>query len=397
MTYDFNKPSISPQLPKLSPLPFQQRGLVFSRSRHCPHCRRSLRERSVSYEQTKQIETTSASPMATLIRLASDRICEVRIGLFSFTLPWRSEGRHWSCAFLASVLGVVVYSLMSLSSALGDEPTSIDPNQLVLQAVQRAVWGPALSCRMRQISELGDQQIEVEGQYWHMGQGSGQMKMVLEWKGAQPAKKSQWTQISDGRLLWTNMGTKEPPRRVYLDRVRQSLGSMIRDPNGHPEAALYLAIGGQAESLRCLYFRYRWFKVYAGNDVKGRAVWQLVGTLRNEMPKPCSVTNVDGMLVIPNPTAEVPTDVRLTLGRDEKLSHFPYKIDYYRREKSEDGLPGRLVHLSTIENDEVVSPISVPRDFFQFQVPDAADQIDDETNDYMPQIPLADAGPAIRR
>jgi len=250
---------------------------------------------------------------------------------------------------------------------------------------------------MRQESFLGDQELKVEGQYWQMGQGSGQMKMVLEWNGTQPATKSQWTQISDGRLLWTNMGKKEPPRRVYLDRVRQSLGSIVRDPNGHPEATLYLAIGGQAESLRCLYFRYRWFKVYAGNDEKGRAVWQLVGTLRNEMPQPCSVTKVDGMLVVPNPNAEVPTDVRLTLGRDEKLSHFPYKIDYFRREKSEDGLPGRLVLLSTIENDEVVSPISVPRDFFQFQVPDAADQIDDETNDYMPLIPLADAGPAIRR
>ena len=302
-----------------------------------------------------------------------------------------------SSYYLASIRTILGLYVVVVASTVFAQPASVDPNQLVLQAVQRAVWGPALHCRVRQLSIWGEQQIEVEGQYWQMGQGTGQMKMTLELKSARPAIKSEWTQISDGRLVWTNMGNGEPPRRVYLDRIRQSLGSMVRDPNGHPEAALYLAIGGQAESLRCLYFRYRWYKIFAGNDENGREVWQLFGVLRTAMPTPCSVTRVDGTLAVPTPSPEVPTDVRLTLGRDEKLSLFPYKIDYYRREKGEDGLQGPLVLFSTIENDEVVSPVTVPRDFFQFQVPDVADQIDDETNEYMPIVPFADAGPAIRR
>lgn len=303
--------------------------------------------------------------------------------------------------FLASIIFGLGISLVAATHSWG-QPASIDPNQLVLQAVQQAVWGPSLSCRIRQTSTLGEQQLEAKGQYWQMGQGTGQMKMAFEMTMGHPAishqaAKTNWTQISDGRLLWTSFDGGEPPRRVYLDRVRQAMGSMIRDPNGHPEAALYLAIGGQAESLRCLYVRYRWFKVVEGTEEHGREAWQLVGTLRTEVPIPFASTKVDGMLIMPNPSPEVPTDVRLTLGRDKKMYLFPHKIDYYRREKSEDGLPGRLIHVSTIEHDEVVSPISVARDFFQFKFPDVADEIVDETNDYIPLNPQAGAGPALLR
>ena len=295
--------------------------------------------------------------------------------------------------FAAFVLSGLPFSS---SSTVFAEPASIDPNQLVLQAVHRAVWGPSFSCRIRQRSISNEHQLDAQGEYWQTGQGTGQIKMQLDLK-TDKGVISNWLQVSDGRLLWTSIGDGEPPRRVYLDRIRQSLGSMIRDPKEHPEAALYLAIGGQAEALRCLYFRYRWFKVFAGIDEHGRDVWQLVGTLRTEMPQPNSATKNDGWLVVPSPPPEVPTDVRLTLGRDEKLLLFPLKIDYYRREKSEGGLPGKLLLVSTIERDEVESPITVARDFFHFQVPDEADQIVDETSDYLPLFPQADAGPAIRR
>jgi hypothetical protein len=244
---------------------------------------------------------------------------------------------------------------------------------------------------------MGDHQLDAEGQYWQMGQGTGQMKMLVTLKSDTSTSMSTWMQVSDGRLLWTSIGGGEPPRRVYLDRVRQSLGRIVREPSQHPEAALYMAIGGQAEALRCLYFRYRWFKVFAGIDDHGREVWQLVGTLRTEMPSPGSMTQIDYSLLNGTPSPEVPTDVRLTLGRDENLLLFPHRIDYYLREKSESGRPGKLVLVSTIEREEVESPISVPREFFHFQVPDEADQIYDETSDYLPLNPQAHAGPTLRR
>ncbi len=212
---------------------------------------------------------------------------------------------------LLLVVGLVTDGLLfqDVSNVLA-EKASIDPNQLVLQAVHRAVWGPSFSCRIRQESIASDHRLHAEGQYWQIGQGTGQLKMMLAFKPDNSDATTNWLQVSDGRLLWTSIGGGEPPRRVYLDRVRQSLGSMVRDPNRHPEAALYMAIGGHAEMLRCLYFRYRWNRIVAGTDEHGRNVWQLFGVLRTEMPRPNSVTKVDNLLVVPTPVPEVPTDVR---------------------------------------------------------------------------------------
>lgn len=244
---------------------------------------------------------------------------------------------------------------------------------------------------------MGDHELLAEGEYWQMGQGTGQMKMMLELSANKGAARTNWIQISDGKLLWTSTGSSEPIRRVYLHKIRDSLGGIARDPNAHPEVALYMAIGGQQEVLRCLYVRYRWYKIFTGLDDRGREVWQLFGTLRTGMPTPVSITPVDSLLSVDKPSPEVPTEVRLTLGRDEKSLLFPYKIDYYRREKGEEGLAAKRLLVSTVEYDEVVSPISPARDFFQFQVPDAADQIVDETNEYMPSYPQANAGTATRR
>ncbi len=199
----------------------------------------------------------------------------------------------------ASLLAFFVAVLENRSHS--DQP-SIDPNQLVLQAVERAVWGPSLSCRVKQSSVWEDHEVVSEGMYWQSGGGAGQLKlqMVLDAGGM----KSEFLQVSDGRLVWTNLGQAEPPRRVYLDRIREQLGGWIRKPGLQPEASLYLAVGGQAETLRCLYQRYRWFKVFAGIDEKGHEVWQLVGTIRSEPPAPTSQTRVDNILTQPSPPSK---------------------------------------------------------------------------------------------
>jgi hypothetical protein len=272
---------------------------------------------------------------------------------------------------------------------------AVDPNQLVLLAVERAVWGPSLSCRIQQTSIWGDHQVIAEGKYCHTGGGAGQLKMEMQLDAK--GQKSNFLQVSDGRLVWTNIGEGESPRRVYLDRVRESLGGWVRKPGLRPEMSLYLAIGGQAEALRCLYQRYRWFKVFAGVDDKGREVWQLVGTIRSEPPTPSAQTPVDVLLVSASLPAEVPTDVRLTLGRDEKNYLFPYKVDYYRKEKSEAGVPGKWIRVSTIEYSDIESSLEVPADYFEYRASNDADQIKDETKEYMPLNPQAFQHPPTRR
>ena len=152
-------------------------------------------------------------------------------------LARRSKHRSLTVMMLNRFFCLVGMLLNGASVGLA-EPTSIDPNQLVLQAVHRAIWGPSLSCRIRQHSTFGEQRLEAEGQYWQTGQGTGQLKMILELKADKYSVKSKWMQVSDGRLLWTSISDGEPPRRVYLDRVRQSLGSMVRDPVSYTHLTL---------------------------------------------------------------------------------------------------------------------------------------------------------------
>lgn len=274
-------------------------------------------------------------------------------------------------------------------------PNSLDPNQLVLRAVQQAVWGPSVHSIVKQRSELGEFQLVGEGEYWAAGQGTGQLKMTMQLMAGE--LQTNMLQVSDGRLVWTSTSDDEPPRRVFLDEVRRELGSMARNPTGHPQAALYLAIGGHAEMLRCLYYRYRWFKVWAGKDEKGTNVWQLVGTLRTEAPSIASYSIVDSYFIQQAPPPELPTDVRLTLDRDGKLPLFPYKVEYFRREPSLDGIPGKLVLLSSVTHTEIETPITITKELFQYQVREDADRIENETNEYLPLYPIADAGTVQRR
>jgi len=283
----------------------------------------------------------------------------------------------------------------NVTESSGLTATSLDPNQLVLRAVQQAVWGPSMHCRVKQTSVNGDFQLVGEGEYWTGGLGSGQMKLTMQLAAGE--LQTNMIQVSDGRLVWTSTDDEEPPRRVSLDRIRSELGGMARNPTGYPQAALYLAIGGHAEMLRCLYYRYRWFKVWAGKDENGNNVWQLVGTLRTEAPSIASYTIADSYYIQAEPPAELPTDVRLTLDRDGKLPLFPYNVEYYRREPSLDGIPGKLVPVSSVTHVVIETPITITKELFQYQVREDADRIEDETNDYLPSYPIADAGTLQRR
>ncbi len=111
---------------------------------------------------------------------------------------------------------------------------------------------------------------------------------------------------------------------------------MARNPTGHPEAALYLAIGGHAEMMRSLYSRYRWYKVYTGIDNKGKQVWQLVGIIRKEPPMTVAKTKVDSIFVADSLHANVPVEVRLTLGREGKLNLYPLKSSTSPRKEQND-------------------------------------------------------------
>ena len=264
----------------------------------------------------------------------------------------------------------------------------MDPNQLVLNAIHQSVWGPAYGCKVYQRSRAFDQQVITSGDYKTSGLGTGQFRRVTRVSSGETTLDT--IEVSDGRLMFTQYGLEEAPRRVNLDQVRQMLGNAIHHAAERPEVNFYLAVGGHPELLRSLYHRYFWYKAVIG-QIRGFDVWQLVGRLRTEPPKLMGNTPFDSQTVsIPAAGSNLPTEVRLTLGRSASAAYFPYMVEYYQRTKRVDGQPDTLELLSILEHTELSHSVTIVDKDFVFKVQDGVKNIDDETKLYLPTAQIAD-------
>jgi len=276
---------------------------------------------------------------------------------------------------------------------IGSQPAdttrvTIDPNQLVLNAIHQSVWGPAYGCKVYQRSRAYDQQVIMSGDYKTSGLGTGQFRRVTRVSSGETTLDT--IEVSDGRLMYTQYGLEESPKRVNLDQVRQMLGNSIHNAGERPEVNFYLAVGGHPELLRSLYHRYFWYKAVTG-QIRGFDVWQLVGRLRTEPPKLAGNTDFDAQTVgIPATTSNLPSEVRLTLGRSAFAAYFPYMVEYYQRTKRVEGQSDTLELLSVLEHTELSHTVTIVDKDFVFKVQDGVKNIDDETILYLPKVALAD-------
>lgn len=264
---------------------------------------------------------------------------------------------------------------------------TIDPNQLVLRAVHQAVFGPPIACKVRQESRAFNQQVAVSGEYKASGGGTGQFRYNARVSSGETTVDT--IQVSDGRLMYTQVGIDEPPRRVIIDQVRQSLGGALNHANDHPDVSMHLAIGGHPELLRNLYHRYLWYKVKGGN-LGGVDVWQLVGKLRTERPKVSGTSELDTKsLEPPPPESKLPEIVRLTLGRSTSMAYFPYMVEYYRRTATPDDPPEKLELVSKLWHPDATTSVTLSEKDFVYRVQESVGRIDDETSLYMPSPEIA--------
>jgi hypothetical protein len=270
----------------------------------------------------------------------------------------------------------------------------VDPNNLLLDAVKRAVWGPPLSCEVKQQTNMfGQQQIGI-GHYRHSGGGEGQLEFGMRF--ATGRSQLYYEQLSDGRLLWSWANDGQPPRRVYLDRVRQSLGTLPRNPQESPVTSLYLAIGGQAGLLRSLYHRYRWYRIFAGHN-GDQPCWEIIGTLRQRVPELTAIAPFD-LRPVSEPVHElVPTDARIKLGRyvqgepGGEFNLVPLQVEYFRPELDEKGKFKTWLRVSKIEYTDI--HIDGHFDVSNFTFQDHAANPIDETAEYLMPTPVAAAPP----
>ena len=163
---------------------------------------------------------------------------------------------------------------------------------LMHNALRRAVWGPSVTCKIRQRTSLFDKQLVTFGTYAHAGQGSGQLKMHV--RLATDERINTLIQVSDGRVMYStqHIGDVSVRSRVDLYRIREYLGPIDTASLEDPVIAMYLAVGGQAELLRKLVQQYKWTHVRAGK-LDEIDVWWLSGELATEQPAVRALAKVD--------------------------------------------------------------------------------------------------------
>jgi hypothetical protein len=266
-----------------------------------------------------------------------------------------------------------------------------DPNLLVLAAIRQTVWGPPIACKVQQSTKAFGQQCIVVGDFKSMGQGTGQFRYSVRVTVGETA--FDLLQVSDGELMWTQGGMDEPPRKVNLRQVRESVSYAMKVSDPRPEVNLVLAVGGQADLLRALYHRYNWYKA-VGGKLSGVDVWQLVGRIRTVPPKIVGVAPIDDEnSIMGDPAASLPTEVRLTLSRSANLPYFPYMIEYFHRNPEAKGQGNGLVLVTRIEFSEPKTNVLFNETEFQYRVSDSTDQIENETKRYLPKSPITGLTP----
>ena len=298
-----------------------------------------------------------------------------------------------SLASIRSLPALLVLALLVLSkaSAVGQEAASTSvrtPQEIATQilhlALHESVWGPAAFCSVRQSIELDQQRVSGFGKFVRAGEGSGKLKLSVQ----MPAGDVMNTvlQVSDGQRLHTveDIGGKRRRSIVDLDKIRRRL--IINNQSLHdPRIAMYLAIGGQAESLRRLSQRYEFFHIRSGT-VGETPVWILTGRLAKTPPLIRAEALSDATLFSPNQSALLPTEVQVSIGKAEEGGSFPYWLYAVRQERSPEAVSDsnhRSRMLLVTEWSDPKPLVEIPeRDFFYLASNN--DPIEDETKAYLP-------------
>ncbi|GIW98424.1 MAG: hypothetical protein KatS3mg111_1757 [Pirellulaceae bacterium] len=182
--------------------------------------------------------------------------------------------------------------------------------RLLLLALRDAVWGPAVLCDVRQTVWMDGQQWTGVGKYVRAGEGTGKLKFQLQMPGRTTAHAL--LQISDGQRLHTIEQLSKTNRHVIVDleAVRERL-HLTKQNIDSPMTTLYLAIGGQAESIRTIYGQYHFVALRLSDE--GGQAWVLEGRLADSPPPLLPLAQVDQQLILLGQSGAMPNRLRLRI------------------------------------------------------------------------------------
>ncbi|MEM8733772.1 MAG: hypothetical protein AAGG44_06110 [Planctomycetota bacterium] len=275
-------------------------------------------------------------------------------------------------------------------------PLRQDPSELAIRilnlALFNSVWGESARCEVRQKIEIYDQTVSSFGAYVRGGKGSGRLYLSLQFPAGDSINSV--VQISDGQILQTIEDMAGQRRRKHIDLVQVRDSLSLNDKNlSDPVNLMYLAIGGQAESLRKLYQQYEWYSVKETN-YSGKPVWLLLGRLSDIPPAVRAHAPTDIALQNAARSGLLPTDVRVAIGKGGdgvSLPYWLYQVEH-RRESSRNAAGDARVRLVT-EWDKPAKLDAKALDPQLFEAASVNEPWEDETERYLPPAPNLAASP----
>lgn len=294
-----------------------------------------------------------------------------------------------------ALLAVVASPISCCVYAQGDqaEPPPIaaqrSPQEIATQilhlALHEAVWGVPAYCSVRQQIHLNGHQINGFGKFVRAGRGGGKLKLSMQF----PAGNSMNTllQVSDGQRLHTIEDISGTRKRtiVDLDKVRKPL--IISNQSLYdPVIAMYLAIGGQAESLRKLCQQYEWTDVTVVNYADEEA-WLLSGELAKTPPAIRAMATTDQALHSPNQSGLLPTKAEVIIRKSSPDADLPYWLFEVRQTRSTSdpspvGFPAQLKLVTEWAEPALIQPSELQNEFFE--ATSGNDPFYEETEIYLP-------------
>jgi hypothetical protein len=303
-------------------------------------------------------------------------------------------GQGFSARTLWLSLSVICGWIFGQAELFGQEGQSLLPipashspsevaNHILQQSLLQSVWGPPVHCVVRQSVQVFGKQTSGVGDFVRAGQGSGKLKFHLR----MPAGKqlNSLLQVSDGQRLLAIESIGEHKRRTEVDlgKVRPRLvltNESLRDP----VVAMYLAIGGQAESLRKIYQQYEWTSVRDGR-LGETDVWYVSGRVTQQPPLRHALAEVDLRLRDVNSSGLLPTKIQLIIGRENAAIPFwLYQVDQVRSENELEPTGRRTSMRITTEWAEpvVLDPQRLTSELFE--PPYSNEPLFDQTDRYLP-------------
>ncbi|HJN10638.1 MAG TPA: hypothetical protein QF564_18270 [Pirellulaceae bacterium] len=220
---------------------------------------------------------------------------------------------------------LLLMQLVIASSMTADE--GADPpsgNDLIAAAGANLARLPALEAKLRQRVRLFGHELVGSGIYQQMPAGRQRM-MRLELKMDVAGQVTSFQQISNGTTLWIrrDSGDDQSLEYINLRRIRQALdkqtGTQTMSPLGN-----WFALGGLDQLLHELSRNFE-FTEPTPSQIGTVPVWELSGEWKPDALKQFGVTAAEKL------PSHLPQIVRVTLGRDQQLPLFPYRIEYGRR------------------------------------------------------------------